>query len=50
MKYEVYTEIKVSDDYAVFEFMSTGEKGVIPKRVEFTSTDIHNVQDWTFCS
>ena len=48
MKYEVYTEIKIADDYEVFEFMSLGKKGMIPKRIEFTSTDLPNIVNMAF--
>ena len=48
MKYEVYTEIKIADDYKVFEFMSVGKKGVIPKRIEFTPTDLPNIVNLAF--
>ena len=39
MKYEVYTEIEVTDDFAIFDFISTGRNGDILKRVAFTKTD-----------
>jgi hypothetical protein len=39
MKYEVYTEIEVTDDFAVFDFVSAGKNGDILKRVAFTKTD-----------
>ncbi|HVW59514.1 MAG TPA: hypothetical protein VHC48_05750 [Puia sp.] len=48
MKYEVYTEIKIADDYEVFEFLSVGKKGVIPKRIEFISTDLPNITNMAF--
>jgi len=31
MKYEVYSEIKITDDFGIFDFMSIGKKGYIPK-------------------
>ena len=40
MKYEVYKEIKITDDYSIFDFTSVGKKGYIPKRIEFTATEI----------
>ena len=40
MKYEVYTQIKVTDDFSIFDFISMGKKGLIPKRIEFTPTEI----------
>ena len=39
MKYEVYTEIEVTDDFAIFDFISTGRNGDISKRVAFTKTE-----------
>ncbi|HZE84045.1 MAG TPA: hypothetical protein VE035_07025 [Puia sp.] len=39
MKYEVYTEIEVTDDFDVFDFISTGRNGDILKRVAFTVTE-----------
>lgn len=39
MKYEVYTEIEVTDDFNVFDFISTGRNGDILKRVAFTKTE-----------
>ncbi|HEX9513692.1 MAG TPA: hypothetical protein VF939_24540 [Puia sp.] len=39
MKYEIYTEIKVADDLSIFDFVSIGKKGIIPKRIEFTPTE-----------
>ena len=39
MKYEVYTEIEVTDDFNVFDFISTGKNGDILKRAAFTQTD-----------
>ena len=38
MKYDVYTEIEVTDDFAIFDFISTGKNGDILKRVAFTKT------------
>jgi len=39
MKYEVYAEIEVTDDFNVFDFISTGRNGDVLKRVAFTKTD-----------
>lgn len=39
MKYEVYTEIEVTDDFNVFDFISIGKHGEILKRVAFSKTD-----------
>jgi hypothetical protein len=43
MKYEVYTEIEVTDDFAIFDFISTGRNGDILKRVAFTRTEQNKV-------
>ena len=39
MKYEVYTEIEVTDDFDIFDFISIGRNGNILKRVAFTRTE-----------
>ena len=39
MKYEVYTEIDVTEDFGIFDFISTGRNGDILKRVAFTKTE-----------
>lgn len=39
MKYEVYTEIDVTDDFNIFEFVSSGKNGAILKRVSFSKTE-----------
>jgi hypothetical protein len=39
MKYEVYTEIEVTDYFDVFDFISTGKNGDILKRVAFSKTE-----------
>ena len=43
MKYEVYSEIEVTDDFDIFDFVSTGKNGHILKRVAFTRTEQDNV-------
>jgi hypothetical protein len=43
MKYEVYTEIEVTDDFNVFDFISTGKNGDILKRVAFSKTEEEDV-------
>lgn len=40
MKYEVYKDINITDDYSIFDFVSAGRNGNVPKRIEFTPTDI----------
>jgi hypothetical protein len=48
MKYEVYGDIKVTDDFDVFEFTSNGRKGTINKRATFTETEDPNVYNLAF--
>lgn len=38
MKYEVYSEIEANSNYSRFGFVSIGNKGRIPKQIEFTTT------------
>jgi hypothetical protein len=40
MKFEVYKGIKITDDYSIFEFLSIGPNGNIPKRIEFMPSEI----------
>jgi hypothetical protein len=39
MKYELYQEIEVTDEFDVFHFISTGGNGDVLKRVAFTKTE-----------
>ncbi len=48
MKYEVYKEIKITDDLSIFDFISTGVKGNIPKRIEFMPTEVSNFVNLAF--
>ena len=48
MNYEAYTEIGVTRDFEVFEFVSTGRNGDILKRVAFFETETKNVYNLTF--
>lgn len=43
MKYENYEAAKISDDLSLFEFVSSGEKGDIPKRIVFIPTNTKEV-------
>ena len=45
MKYEVYTKIEVTDDFNIFDFISSGKHGNILKRVVFTKTEEDNVDN-----
>lgn len=48
MKYEVYGDIEVTDDFNVFDFVSYGRNGSISKRVAFTKTEWNNVYNLAF--
>ncbi len=48
MKYEVYGNIEVTDDFDVFEFVSNGKRGTIRKRVAFTETEQFNIYNLAF--
>jgi hypothetical protein len=48
MKYGVYLDFNYTDDFSVFDFLSIGKNGPIPKRVAFTSTELDNVFNLAF--
>ena len=48
MKYELYGDIEITDDFNVFDFISNGKKGAIPKRVAFTKTEWNQVYNLAF--
>jgi hypothetical protein len=48
MKYEVYGNIEVTDDFDVFEFISNGRRGNIRKRVAFTETEQFDIYNLAF--
>lgn len=48
MNYEIYTDLNIADDLRVFEFMSVGRNGTIPKRVAFMPTDLPGVYNLAF--
>ncbi|HEV2482423.1 MAG TPA: hypothetical protein VGS79_22315 [Puia sp.] len=48
MKYEVYRDIEVTDDFNLFEFFSTGKNGEILKRVTFSRTEDHRIYNLAF--
>lgn len=48
MKYEVYSELTITDDFSVVDFMSIGKNGAIPKRIAFTATELKNVYNLAF--
>jgi hypothetical protein len=48
MKYELYSGVVVTEDFSVFEFVSLGHNGNIPKRVAFEPTHWPNVYNLAF--
>lgn len=40
MKYDIYNSLAVTDDYSIFDFISSGKNGEIAKRIEFMPTHI----------
>jgi hypothetical protein len=48
MKYEVYSEVEVTDEFDVFHFISTGRNGDVLKRVAFTKTEQEKVYNLAF--
>ena len=48
MKYDVYRDIEVTDDFNVFDFDSYGRNGTIKKRVAFTKTEWDKVFNLAF--
>jgi hypothetical protein len=47
MKHEAYDGIRVSDDFAAFDFISLGTKGAIRKRIFFESIEPDDVYNLT---
>ena len=47
-QYDVYNELRITDDYSVFDFASVGRYGSIPKRIEFMPTEIDNYYNLAF--
>jgi len=48
MKYEMYSDYNFTEDYSVFNFISIGKNGSIPKRITFTTTELKNVYNLAF--
>lgn len=48
MNYDVYNVLYVKEGYSIFEFLSIGPKGIIPKRVAFIPTEYESVYNLTF--
>lgn len=44
----MYSDYNFTPDYSVFNFMSIGKKGAIPKRITFTTTELENVYNLAF--
>lgn len=48
MKYEIYTQLQATDDFSIIDFISTGRRGPIPKRIVFTATESKGVYNLAF--
>jgi hypothetical protein len=48
MKHEIYSNLSITDDFSIFEFLSVGPKGIIPKRIEFMPTGYKDVFNLAF--
>ena len=48
MKYESYTDLSITDDFSIINFVSAGKKGVIQKRIAFTETEVENLFNLAF--
>lgn len=48
MKYELYEDLHTKDNFSVFEFISIGEQGHIPKRIAFFPTDYSTIYNLVF--
>jgi len=48
MKYEIYSDLVIARDFHVFEFVSTGKFGHIPKRIAFIPTELPEVYNLAF--
>ena len=48
MKYEIYDQLQIADDFSIFDFVSEGKNGRILKRIEFTPTDIPRIVNLAF--
>ena len=48
MKYEIYKDIKIANDFRISEFVSIGRFGAIPKRIAFIPTVLPEVYNLAF--
>ena len=48
MNYEMYSDYRYTSDYSVFDFVSIGKKGAIPKKIIFTSIEFDDVYNLAF--
>jgi hypothetical protein len=48
MKYDMYPDYKYTHDYSVFDFVSIGKNGAIPKKITFTTTELEYVYNLAF--
>lgn len=48
MNYEAYTNLKISDDFSIVDFISSGAKGNVAKRILITPTEITGIYNLAF--
>jgi hypothetical protein len=48
MQYEVYKDLYINEEFSVFDFFSIGKRGVVPKRIIFTTTKFEGIYSLTF--
>ena len=48
MKHEVYSGLRINDNYSIFDFISVGKNGNIPKRIEIMPTEINQYYNLAF--
>lgn len=48
MKYEIYSDLLIANDLRIFEFVSIGKYGSIPKRIAFIPTELPEVYNLAF--
>lgn len=48
MNYDVYSDLYIKESYSIFEFLSIGPRGVIPKRIAFVPTEYPEIYNLIF--
>jgi hypothetical protein len=48
MKHKAYSDLIITDDYSIFDFISHGQNGKINKRIAFTRTKMEQVYNLAF--